>query len=193
MSTTLHKAASFPVSHMAEHLIGSEIIKLGNEVNERIRAGEQITNFTIGDFDPAVFPIPNLLLEEIGCIDADDPRYVSTVLKTREQLGKNGFVFRYLNEDDFGVPRSAFLLCTFWMVSSLIKIGRREEAVDVFNNAISCANHVGLLSEHIDVETRELLGNFPQAYSHLGLIQAALLINGEELSFENDIFKYVKP
>ena len=65
MSTTLHKAASFPVSHMAEHLIGSEIIKLGNEVNERIRAGEQITNFTIGDFDPAVFPIPNLLLEEI--------------------------------------------------------------------------------------------------------------------------------
>jgi aspartate aminotransferase len=65
MSTTLHKAASFPVSHMAEHLIGSEIIKLGNEVNERIRAGEQITNFTIGDFDPAVFPIPQLLLEEI--------------------------------------------------------------------------------------------------------------------------------
>ena len=50
---------------MAEHLIGSEIIKLGNEVNERIRAGEQITNFTIGDFDPVVFPIPNLLLEEI--------------------------------------------------------------------------------------------------------------------------------
>jgi len=135
----------------------------------------------------------NLLLEEIGCIDADDPRYVSTVLKTGEQLGKNGFVFRYLNEDDFGVPKSAFLLCTFWMVRSLIKIGRRDEVVDVFNNAISCANHVGLLSEHVDVETRELLGNFPQAYSHLGLIQAALLINGEELSLENDIFKFVKP
>ncbi len=65
MSTTLQTPTSFPVSHMAEHLIGSEIIKLGNEVNERIRAGEKITNFTIGDFDPAVFPIPAKLLEEI--------------------------------------------------------------------------------------------------------------------------------
>lgn len=65
MSTTLHPPVSYPVSQMAEHLIGSEIIKLGNEVNERIRAGEQITNFTIGDFDPSVFPIPAELLEEI--------------------------------------------------------------------------------------------------------------------------------
>ena len=65
MSTTLQNTPEFPVSQMAEHLIGSEIIKLGNEVNERIRAGEKITNFTIGDFDPAVFPIPEALLEEI--------------------------------------------------------------------------------------------------------------------------------
>ncbi len=65
MSATLHSPASYPVSQMAEHLIGSEIIKLGNEVNERIRAGEKITNFTIGDFDPSVFPIPAELLEEI--------------------------------------------------------------------------------------------------------------------------------
>lgn len=65
MSSTLQQAASFPVSRMAETLIGSEIIKLGNEVNERVKAGEKISNFTIGDFDPSVFPIPALLQKEI--------------------------------------------------------------------------------------------------------------------------------
>ncbi len=135
----------------------------------------------------------NLLLEDIGFISADDPRYISTVLKTRDELCKDGFMFRYLNEDDFGVPRSSFVLCTFWLVNSLYKIGHCDEALKVFNNILSCSNHLGLLSEHVDIKTRELLGNFPQAYSHLGLIQSALLINGEDISFENDIFRYVKP
>ena len=135
----------------------------------------------------------NLLLEEIGFIEVDDPKYVSTVLKTRDELCRDGFMFRYLNEDDFGVPRSSFVLCTFWLVNSLYKTGHREEALRIFNNTISCANHVGLLSEHIDTVTRELLGNFPQAYSHLGLIQSALLINGEEISFENERFRFIKP
>lgn len=135
----------------------------------------------------------NLLLEEIGLIEADDPRYISTVLKTKEELCKNGFMFRYIAEDDFGVPQSSFVLCTFWMVNSLYKIGHRDEALAIFNNTLSCANHVGLLSEHIDTGTRELLGNFPQAYSHLGLIQTALLINGEDISFENEIFRFIKP
>lgn len=135
----------------------------------------------------------NLLLEEIGFIEADDPRYISTVMKTRDQLCRNGFMFRYLHEDDFGVPRSSFVLCTFWLVNSLYKIGQRDEALEIFSNIIGCSNHVGLLSEHIDIETRELLGNFPQAYSHLGLIQSALLINGQELSFENENFRFIKP
>jgi GH15 family glucan-1,4-alpha-glucosidase len=135
----------------------------------------------------------NLLLEEIGLVDAKDPRYISTVLKTKEELCRNGFMFRYVNEDDFGIPRSSFVLCTFWLVNSLYKIGQRDEALDIFNNIISCSNHLGLLSEHIDIETRELLGNFPQAYSHLGLIQSALLINGEDISFENEIFRFIKP
>ncbi len=102
-------------------------------------------------------------------------------------------MFRYIAEDDFGVPQSSFVLCTFWMVNSLYKIGHRDEALAIFNNTLSCANHVGLLSEHIDTGTRELLGNFPQAYSHLGLIQTALLINGEDISFENEIFRFIKP
>ncbi len=135
----------------------------------------------------------NLLLEEIGLLDAEDPRYISTVLKTKEELCRNGFMFRYINEDDFGVPKSSFVLCTFWLVNSLYKIGRRDEALEIFHNILSCSNHLGLLSEHIDIETKELLGNFPQAYSHLGLIQSALLINGEDISFENEIFRFIKP
>jgi GH15 family glucan-1,4-alpha-glucosidase len=135
----------------------------------------------------------NLLMEEAGIIDVRDPWYISTVLKTREYLGKNGFMFRYINEDDFGKPTNSFILCNFWLVNSLFKIGYKKDAVELFENILSCANHVGLLSEHIHVDNRELLGNFPQAYSHLGLIQSALLINGEEITFEHDIFRYIKP
>lgn len=135
----------------------------------------------------------NLLMEEFGLIDADDHRFVSTVLKSREFLMKNGFVFRYINEDDFGKPTGSFVLCNFWLVNSLYKIGYIKEAEELFKNILSSANHLGLLSEHIHIETRELLGNFPQAYSHLGLIQSALLLNGKELTFDNNIFKFIKP
>jgi GH15 family glucan-1,4-alpha-glucosidase len=135
----------------------------------------------------------SLLMEEVGLIKADDPRYISTVLKIRDELYKNNFMFRYINEDDFGIPTNSFVLCNFWLVNSLYKIGRKEEALEVFENIISCANHVGLLSEHIDIQTKELLGNFPQAYSHLGLIQSALLINGATWVFDEDIFKFIKP
>src|SRR5690349_18536679 len=65
MSTTAISPASFPLSQMAENLIGSEIIKLANEVNDKIRSGEKISNLTIGDFDPQIFPIPQLLMDEI--------------------------------------------------------------------------------------------------------------------------------
>jgi len=124
----------------------------------------------------------NLLMEEFGMIDACDPRYVSTVMKTKEQLLMNGLMFRYVNEDDFGKPSASFVLCNFWLVNSLFKIGHRKEAVELFENILSHVNHAGLLSEHIDTNTGELLGNFPQAYSHLGIIQSALLLNGEEMT-----------
>lgn len=135
----------------------------------------------------------SLLMEEVGLIRAEDPRYISTVLKIRDELYKDGFMFRYINEDDFGVPSNSFVLCNFWLINSLYKIGRKEEAVEVFENIVSCVNHVGLLSEHIDTQTRELLGNFPQAYSHLGLIQSALLLNNVKVEFDENIFRFIKP
>jgi len=135
----------------------------------------------------------NLLMEEFGFIEADDPKYINTVLKTRERLIKKGFVFRYINSDDFGKPAGSFILCNFWLINSLYKIGYKKEAGELFENILSNSNHVGLLSEHIEIETRELLGNFPQAYSHLGLIQSALLLNGQKMTFDNKHFKFIKP
>jgi GH15 family glucan-1,4-alpha-glucosidase len=135
----------------------------------------------------------NLLMEEVGLIKADDPRYISTVLKIKDELYKKGFMFRYVNEDDFGMPTNSFVLCNFWLVNALYKIGKKNEAVEVFENILSCSNHLGLLSEHIDVESRELMGNFPQAYSHLGLIQSALLLTGAEEESGDEVFTFLKP
>ncbi|HOY50687.1 MAG TPA: glycoside hydrolase family 15 protein, partial [Prolixibacteraceae bacterium] len=81
----------------------------------------------------------------------------------------------------------------FWLINSLYRIGLVSEARELFENVLTHANHLNLLSEHIDIVTHELLGNFPQAYSHLGLIQSALLLNGREISFDSDIFRYIKP
>jgi len=134
-----------------------------------------------------------LLMEETGIIEAGDPRYVSTVLRVRESLSVNGFMYRYIDEDDFGRPSGSFILCNFWMVNSLFKIGHTEDAIKLFENIMDCANHLGLLSEHINADSRELLGNFPQAYSHLGLVQSALLINGRDIEFTRDTFKFIKP
>ncbi|MGD8801442.1 MAG: glycoside hydrolase family 15 protein [Desulfobacterales bacterium] len=121
----------------------------------------------------------NLLMEHYGFIRADDPKFVSTVRLTQKQLSRDGLMYRYLNEDDFGKPHSSFTICTFWLIRSLYKIGEKGEAEKMFRNVLSYRNHVGLLSEDLDFETKRLLGNFPQAYSHLALIDAAITLCGE--------------
>lgn len=123
----------------------------------------------------------NLMMEHYGFIDASDPRYVSTVLMTYRLLTKNGLMYRYRNEDDFGAPKSSFTVCTFWLIKSLYRIGEKNEAVKLFEKVLSYSNHVGLLSEDIDFESKRLLGNFPQAYSHLALIDTAITLGGEDV------------
>jgi GH15 family glucan-1,4-alpha-glucosidase len=93
-------------------------------------------------------------------------------------LGRNGYAMRYTSADDFGVPRSAFIIASLWMVKALDVIGEHEAALASFERILSCANHVGLLSEDVDTQTGELLGNFPQAYSHMALINAAHQLSG---------------
>lgn len=115
-----------------------------------------------------------LLMETYGFIKAKDPRYVSTVKATERELCYNGLLFRYRNQDDFGIPSSSFTICTFWFINSLYKIGEREKAMKMFDELLSYSNHLGLFSEDLDFETKRLLGNFPQAYSHLALIETAM-------------------
>ncbi len=119
----------------------------------------------------------NLLMESYGFIDAMDPKYISTVLKTKEELLNGGLMYRYINEDDFGLPSSSFTICSFWMIQSLYRIGEKEEAIKYFNDILGYANHLGLYSEDIDFKTKRLLGNFPQGYSHLALMETAYILN----------------
>lgn len=129
-----------------------------------------------------------LLMAEYGFISADDPKYKKTVMAVKDALFQNGLIYRYIGPDDFGKPTSSFTICTFWLVEALFRIGMREEAKAIFENLLACGNHVGLFSEDIDFSTKRLLGNFPQAYSHLALINTAILFSEEKF-----ISKFIKP
>ncbi|MET1259791.1 glycoside hydrolase family 15 protein [Flagellimonas sp. DF-77] len=115
-----------------------------------------------------------LLMESYGFIDAKDPKFVSTVKAIERDLSNDGLLYRYKNEDDFGLPSSSFTICTFWFINALFKIGEEEKALAHFEQLLGYSNHLGLFSEDIDFKTKRLLGNFPQAYSHLALIECAI-------------------
>lgn len=121
-----------------------------------------------------------LLMESYGFIHARDPKYVSTVKAIEEGLSNDGLLYRYKNEDDFGLPSSSFTICTFWFINSLFKIGEEEKALEYFERLLGYSNHLGLFSEDIDFKTKQLLGNFPQAYSHLALIECAINFSKKE-------------
>ncbi|HRG13474.1 MAG TPA: glycoside hydrolase family 15 protein [Macellibacteroides fermentans] len=129
-----------------------------------------------------------LLMEVYGFIDATDPRYKQTVDAIYRKLMYKGLMFRYNNVDDFGIPSSAFTICTFWMVRALYVTGRQAEALTLFETLLSYSNHLGLFSEDLDFDTKSQLGNFPQAYSHLALINTAMLF-GEE----KRLSKFIRP
>jgi len=125
-----------------------------------------------------------LLMEFYGFIDAKDERYVKTVNTIYEKLNYKGLLFRYRNEDDFGIPSSAFTVCSFWMVRGLFVTGRKKEAKDMFEKVLGYSNHLNLFSEDIDFNSKELVGNFPQAYSHLALINTAMLFSKETKGYK---------
>lgn len=138
-----------------------------NAWNEKVQAFTQ--SYGSDDLDASV-----LLMESYGFIDAKDPRYLATVLAIERELSNGGLLYRYKNKDDFGLPTSSFTICTFWFINSLYKIGERKKAKALFEQLLSYSNHLGLFSEDIDFKTKRLLGNFPQAYSHLALIETAI-------------------
>ena len=121
-----------------------------------------------------------LLMESYGFIQANDPKFVQTVKAIDRELNNDGLLYRYKNQDDFGLPSSSFTICTFWFINSLFKIGEEEKAMKHFDKLLSYSNHLGLFSEDIDFKTKKLLGNFPQAYSHLALIECAINFSKQE-------------
>lgn len=126
-----------------------------------------------------------LLIPRFGFLPADDPRVVGTVDAVREALGHDGFVRRYDTAADTpvdGLPgdEGAFLACSFWLVDALQMTGRRKEARVLFERLVGLANDVGLLAEEYDPVAGRQLGNFPQAFSHIGLVNTALALFGDE-------------
>ncbi|MGE5206647.1 MAG: glycoside hydrolase family 15 protein [Chlamydiota bacterium] len=116
-----------------------------------------------------------LRLPIIGLIGAGDPRMLSTVQKIEQQLVREGLVYRYRKVDDgvSGEEKGTFAMCTFWLVDAYTLLGRLREAEELFEHVLSFQNDVGLFSEEIDPDSGEQLGNFPQAFTHISLINSA--------------------
>jgi alpha,alpha-trehalase len=161
------------------HDIKEEVLKKG--WNEDLQTFTQ--TYCNSELDASL-----LLMAEYGFIAADDIRYQKTVMAVKNALFYDGLVYRYKVPDDFGKPMSSFTICTFWLVQALFRIGSKEDAKSIFDNLLAYGNHLGLFSEDIHFSTKRLLGNFPQAYSHLALINTATLFSEEKL-----IPKSIKP
>ena len=125
----------------------------------------------------------NLMLPLVGFIRADDPRMRSTIEAIeRELTSPQGFVYRYKDfNDGLAGGEGVFMICTFWLADNLIALGELERARDLFEKLRGCANDLGLFSEEIDPATGEMLGNFPQAFSHLGFINTAVQLHEAEV------------
>ena len=163
---------------------------IANDIKEDVFKNgwnDELQTFT-QTYDNSELDASLLLMSEYGFIEANDLKYQRTVLAVKNALFYKGLVYRYKNRDDFGKPTSSFTICTFWLIQALFRIGMKEEAKIIFENLLTYGNHLGLFSEDIDFSTKRLLGNFPQAYSHLALINTATLFSEEKF-----IPKYIKP
>ncbi|MGN6286612.1 MAG: glycoside hydrolase family 15 protein [Afipia sp.] len=118
-----------------------------------------------------------LLLPELGVCEVDDPRFVKTVAAMERELLREKHMMRYAAEDDFGLPVTAFMICRFWLIDAWWAQGRRDEARELFIDALAHRNRYGLLSEDVDPRTGALFGNFPQTYSMAGLILTGMKLS----------------
>jgi GH15 family glucan-1,4-alpha-glucosidase len=114
-----------------------------------------------------------LQIASLRMLKADDPRLNATIDVVWRELARGGWLFRYQMDDGFGTPTVAFVLCTFWLVEALVVVGRTLEARELLQHTLAALSPLGLLSEDYDVAGHRMWGNFPQAYSHVGLIHAA--------------------
>jgi GH15 family glucan-1,4-alpha-glucosidase len=118
-----------------------------------------------------------LLMPLVGFLPPEDPRVRGTVQAAKEQLSCDGLLLRYPSErtvDGLPAGEGAFLPCSFWLVDALALDGRDDEAAELFERLLGVRNDLGLLAEEYDPVARRLLGNFPQAFSHIALVNSAL-------------------
>lgn len=147
-------------------------------IRERVLAegyDEEVGSF-VQAFGSKALDASNLRIPLVEFLPFDDERVQGTIDATIEHLTKNGLVYRYLTDDGLPGGEGAFGLCTFWLVDVLALSGRVEEAKEIFTEIVARMNSVGLLPEEFDPVTGEYLGNFPQAYTHIGLVNSALYL-----------------
>ena len=127
----------------------------------------------VGDYGGAHLDASLLQMAPLRFLPGNDPRMVRTVHAIRDDLARDGWLLRYRNDDGLGAPSVAFVICTFWLVEALAAIGDHAGAREVMRRVGDVLSPLGLISEDCEVASRQLWGNFPQAYSHVGLIHAA--------------------
>lgn len=131
----------------------------------------------VESFDGEHLDASVLLMAEVGFVDPRDPRFVSTLSALEHHLCDGPFMRRYEEADDFGLPQTAFNVCAFWRIDALARIGRADEAREIFEAMLACRNPLGLLSEDVAPATGELWGNFPQTYSMVGVVNGAVRLS----------------
>lgn len=161
---TLHRPADAEEFAMAATRIRDEILSRGTDP----ALGCLVADYGGTEVDAALLQAITLRL-----LAPEDPRTHRTVDVIRGDLGHHGWLKRYRTNDGFGVPAVAFTLCNFWLVEALARLGRTEEACAVLERVRDIESPLGLLSEDVDPVSGVMWGNFPQAYSHVGLIHAA--------------------
>ena len=153
------------------------------ELIERDGVDEATQSF-VQYFGSSSLDASNLMIPIVGFVPHDDPRARVTADRIADELSADGFVYRYITDgvDGLSGEEATFAICSFWLVECLARAGETERARELFERLLGFCNDVGLLAEEIDPHSGELIGNFPQAFSHLGLIQAAIALDLPEMS-----------
>jgi GH15 family glucan-1,4-alpha-glucosidase len=145
------------------------------------RGWSDTANAFTQSFDADDLDASNLMMPLVGFVEADDPRMLATIDAIEERLtDERGLVYRYLAADGLEGEEGTFLLCTFWLAQAMAASGQPARARAVMDRAVAYVNDVGLLAEEVHPDGRGLLGNFPQAFSHIGLVNAAWAISEAE-------------
>lgn len=182
-SSAMCWAACDRLSKIADHLRmtrkAADWRSRADEIHGKImsRAWRDDLNSFVNSFDGSELDASLLQLLDLRFLDPSDARFANMIDAIRKSLRRGGYLYRYAEADDFGKPTTAFNICTFWYIEALAMIGRTDEAREIFETMLSARNHVGLLSEDIDTETRELWGNYPQTYSLVGVIHNAVILS----------------